>query len=131
MLLILSRLLVGAAGVYLLTLGATSVLRPAQAKRYLEAHASTAALHFTELLIRLMAGAAFVVAAPHMRGAQLVRLGGWILVGTTLVLSIVPWRYHQRFAAWSVPMATRRMGAIAVGGIGGGTLLLLSLLLGP
>jgi hypothetical protein len=122
---------VGLAGCYLLALGATAAVRPWRAKRFLEAHASTLQAHVLELALRVVVGVAMVVAAAGMRGAILARGGGWILVATTLVLAVTPWRLHQRFAAWSVPMATRSMPLVAVGALAGGVAVLTALILGP
>ncbi len=129
--LLVAQIVVAVAAVYLITLGVTAAIQPARAKRFLEAHASTARLHAIELVLRLVAGTAFVGAAPRMRGADLVTLGGWILVATTLALAVIPWRAHHRFAAWSVPMATRSMPLVAVGALAGGVAILAALVLGP
>ena len=126
----LSFWLVGAFGCYLVALAAMSLLRPSRAAQFLEAHASTAAAHYAELAIRLVVGIAFVLAAPVMVGASFFDVFGRVLVGTTLVLLLVPWRLHRRFAEWSVPQATRRMWLLgAASGIGGAAVLIA--LLGP
>jgi hypothetical protein len=54
---------------------------------------------------------------------------GWAIIGTTIVLLVLPWRLHQRFAQWSVPRVTRNMPLFALGPLSGGVLVLLSLLL--
>ncbi len=122
---------VALAAFYLLALGVTAAVRPASAKRFLEAHASTARLHFIELALRLVIGVALILAAPHMREGTLVVVCGCILVVSTLVLAVTPWQVHHRFAAWAVPMATRTMPLVAAGAIAGGVALLSALLLGP
>jgi hypothetical protein len=124
-------LTVAIAGLYLVALGVTAVVRPSRAQRFLEAHVSTARVHVLELALRFLVGAALIVVAPQMWGSMFARTAGWILVGTTLVLAVIPWRLHRRFAAWSVPMATRRMPLVALGAVAGGGALLASLLLGP
>lgn len=122
---------VGLAGCYLLALGVTAAVRPLRARKFLEAHASTFRAHLLELTLRALAGTAFVLAAPGMLGANVALAGGWILLGTTLVLAVTPWRYHQRFAAWSVPMATRSMPLVAGGALAAGMAVLVALILGP
>jgi len=129
--LLVAQGVVALAALYLVTLGLTAVIRPARAQRFLEAHASTARHHAMELALRLVVGTGFVLAAPRMRGADLVWLGGWILVATTLVLAVTPWRVHHRFAAWAVPIATRSMLLVAVGALAGGVAILAALVLGP
>lgn len=128
---LVAQIVVAVAALYLLALSGTAMVRPARAKRFLEAHASTARLHALELALRLVVGLAFVRAAPTMRGAEVVALGGWILVATTLGLAVTPWRVHRRFATWSVPMATRSMALVAIGALLGGVAIVAALLLGP
>lgn len=127
----LAQLVVALAGLYLIVLGVAAAVRPALAKRFLEAHASSARVHFLELTLRLLIGVALVVASSRMRGADLALVFGWVLIVTTLALALVPWRAHHRFAEWSVPLATQRMWLIAVGAIAGGAVVLAALVLGP
>ncbi len=117
------------AAAYLASLGVASLVRPERAKAFLEAHASTRRLHFTELLLRVLVGAALVRIAPRMQFAPAFTLFGWVLVGTTLLLALVPWRLHRQFATWSVPQATRVMPLFGVGALAGGLPLFAALLL--
>ena len=109
-----------AAAAYLVVLGASALFRPALAERFLGGHATTRTLHFLELALRVVAGAAFVVSAPRLALSNAVAVFGWVLVGTSLVLAIIPWRLHQRFAAWFVPQALRYLPMIGVASIAGG-----------
>jgi hypothetical protein len=99
-----------------------------RAARFLEAHASTARAHFFELAVRLVVGFAFVGAASSMSGSALYDAFGRVLVGTTVVLAVIPWRLHKRFAEWSVPQATRRMWLIGIAAGVGGAVILVSLI---
>jgi hypothetical protein len=118
-----------AAGVYLLGLGVASMIVPERTRRFLGGFARSARTHFAELIIRFLLGAAFIVTAPQMRLSPVFIVFGWILVGTTGVLVLIPWRWHHRFASWSVPLATRRMALFALGPLAGGVVVLYSLLL--
>lgn len=109
-----------AAAAYLVVLGGTALFRPAQAERFLGGFATTQTLHFVELALRTVAGAAFVISAPRLALGEVVAALGWVLVGTSLVLALVPWRLHQRFAAWSVPQALRYLPLIGIASLAGG-----------
>lgn len=111
-------------GLYLIALGVAAFVRPDAVKRYLEGHASSARLHNLELSIRLVVGASCVYAAPDMRVSAVFLVFGWVLVITTIGLCVLPWRMHQRFAAWSVPQATRHMPMLAAGSLLGGFIVL-------
>lgn len=117
------------ATAYLLALGGGAFLRPESARRFLGGFASTPRAHFLELTLRVVAGAALVHSAPTMAFTQGIALFGWMLIATSLVLAILPWRFHQRFAAWAVPQATQRMSLIGVGSLVGGLVLVAALLL--
>lgn len=117
------------ASAYLLVLGGGALLRPEIARRFLGGFASTPRAHFLELTLRVVAGAALVRSAPTMAFTQGIALFGWMLIATSLVLAVVPWRFHQRFAAWAVPQATQRMSLIGVGSLVGGLVLAAALLL--
>lgn len=122
-------IIVLAAAAYLVVLGASALYRPALAERFLGGHATTRTLHLLELVLRVVAGAAFVVSAPFLALGSVVAVFGWVLVGTSLVLAITPWRLHQRFAAWSVPQALRYLPMIGMASIVGGLGLLAAVVL--
>ncbi len=109
-----------AAAAYLVVLGASALFRPALAERFLGGHATTRTLPVVELALRVVAGAAFVDSAPRLALGSAVAGFGWVLVGTSLVLAVIPWRLHQCFAARSVPQALRYLPIIGVASIAGG-----------
>lgn len=113
-------IIVLAAATYLVVLGGTALFRPALAARFLGGFATTQTLHFLELALRIVAGGAFVMSAPRLALGDAVATLGWVLVGTSLVLAFVPWRLHQRFAAWSVPQALHYLPLIGVASLAGG-----------
>ena len=109
-----------AAASYLIVLGASALFRPALAEQFLGGHATTRTPHFLELALRVVVGVAFVVSAPRLALGHTVAVFGRVLVGTSLVLAVNPWRLHQRFAAWSVPQALRYLPMIGIASIAGG-----------
>lgn len=119
------------AGLYLVALAAVALVSPGRAKRFLASFASSAAAHFFELFVRLVVGAALVLYAPQMKFPGVFTVLGWVIVVTTIGLLAVPWRWHRRFAAWSVPYATRDMRLFALGSLTVGLSVLLSVVLGP
>lgn len=119
------------AGLYLVGLGAAALVSPQRARSFLSGFAQSAFVHYLELSVRLVVGAALVFYAPQMKSASLFAAFGWIVVLTTLGLFVVPWKWHRRFAAWSVPQATRNMSIFALGSLAAGIFVLVSLLLGP
>lgn len=97
------------AGCYLLALGAAALLAPAAATRFLLGFVGSAFLHYLELIVRFIVGAAFLAHAPQMMFPAVFSAVGWLLLITTGFLCLVPWRLHQRFAQRSVPQALRHL----------------------
>jgi hypothetical protein len=121
---LLASALVLLTGLYLLGLGALSLAAPEKASRFLLGFANSATGHYLELLIRFLVGAAFLLHSRHMLYSAVFALFGWVLIGTTAVLAVVPWRWHQRFAQRSVPQALRHLKLVAIASLLlGGTVL--------
>ncbi len=102
------------AGLYLIALAIVSFLKPAKASSFLLGFASSVPVHYLELIIRLVVGAAFVLHAPLMMFSEIFTIFGWILIGTTACLFVVPWQWHHRFAQRAVPYALRYLKLVAV-----------------
>lgn len=115
-------------GLYLLALAIAAFVAPQTARSFLASFASSPTAHYLELLIRLLVGAAFVVGASHMKFSSAFSLFGWVVIATTVVLLAMPWHWHHRFAAWSVPLATRNMAVFAIGPLLAGSLVVLSVI---
>ncbi len=122
---------VALAGLYLLGLAAAAVVAPTRLRRYLAAHASSAALHFLEMAVRIVVGISLVLTAPRMRFPAAFGAFGWLLIATSLVICLMPWQWHQRFGQRSLPLITERIAILAIGALCGGVLLLLALYLAP
>lgn len=105
---------VAVAGFYLVVLGGAAFVAPSLARRFLLGFAATPTRHYAEMAARLCLGAAFVIAAPALAFSGPFRLFGWVLLATTLVLVLVPWRWHDRFARRVVPEALRFLPLLAV-----------------
>lgn len=117
------------AALYLIALGGGALVRPERTRYFLEGFAGSARIHFTELVLRVVTGGALVLSAPRLAFSQALTIFGWVLIGSSLALALVPWRLHRRFAAWSVPQATQYMPLIGVTSIAGGLFLLAAILL--
>ena len=127
---LLASILVLLTGLYLIGLAVVLLLSPARATRFLGGFASSAFTHYLELALRLIAGGAILLYAPQMLFSGFFVILGWILVVTTVGLLAVPWQWHQRFAQWGVPYATRSSRLITVASFVFGGFVLASVILG-
>lgn len=94
-------------GLYFVALALVSLRKPERAASFLLGFASSAAAHYLELFLRLVIGGAFVLRAPLMAFPEIFSIMGWVLLGTSAGLLLIPWQWHQRFAQHVVPQALR------------------------
>jgi hypothetical protein len=124
----LALIVVCLAGAYLVALGLAALFRRTLAENFLSGFATSSLLHFVEISIRIIVGAALVLAAPRLFPTILFTIVGWILVVTSVVMLFVPWELHRRFAAQSVPRALPFLSLIGVVSlVAGGALMWLAL----
>ncbi len=76
--------------------------------------AASAPKHYSELFARFAVGGAMLVVAPHSLHSAALTAFGWLLIVTTAVMAIVPWRVHRRFTEAAVPQALRFLPMIGV-----------------
>ncbi len=126
----LALMVVLLAGAYLIALGAVSFRNPQQGARFLLGFVSSAAKHYLELGMRLLAGIAFVLRADAMALSQGFAAFGWVLLISTTALLALPWRWHQRFARRAVPIALRFLPLMALASIMFGMLVVVCALRG-
>ena len=126
----LAAMAVWSAASYLVVLGVMLLMLPAQGRRFLAGFAQTAAAHYLELGVRILVGAAFITHAPKMATPPLFVALGWVLIGTSLVLALIPWRWHARIAQRSVSMATRSTLPLGLASVALGAGLAFALLTG-
>ncbi len=113
-------------GLFFVALAGAALLRPAVASSFLLGFAATARTHYLELGIRLVAGAALVIAAGSMPFPMPILVFGWVLILTALVLATMPWRWHQSFAKRSVPKALGYLPFIGICSLAAGVAILAS-----
>jgi hypothetical protein len=102
---------------------------PALAKRFLLGFATSLFKHFLELFLRLIIGAAFIVAAPHLLFPFIFNLFDWVITVTTVCLALIHWRLHRRFAAYAVPKAVEYISLIGLSSLGLGVFILICVFL--
>ncbi len=114
MLEVFASLVVIASAIYLICIAVVSFFAPSLATRFLDGFASSLRIHITEMLIRLLVGWSLVAYAPQMLYSAAFSVFGWILAITSVVLLLVPWRWHQRFARKAVRPLTRRVWVFGI-----------------
>ncbi len=114
MLLVAAKTILVAVAIFFLLLGLTSLIRPSHARRFLLGFAASAPKHYAELGTRFVAGGAALIVAPYSVHSVALTAFGWLLILTTAVMAVLPWRGHRRFTEASVPKALRFLPMIGI-----------------
>ena len=113
---------------FLIVLGGTSLFAPARAKTFLLGFATSAFTHYLEMAVRLVVGFSILFQAPNLIYAGAFTIFGGMLIGTSAVLLLLPWKWHRRFAEKAVPQALEYLPFVGVVSIALGAVLLVVLL---
>jgi len=115
---IIAYLILLATVVWLFGISVFIFARPEQALVLLGKFASTTRINLTELSLRMIAGAAFVVYAGSSRFPLILEIIGWFLVASAVILLLTPRHLHSKFAVfWSeklTPLQARSVAPISV-----------------
>ena len=122
--LVVAKAIILLVAFFFLALGAAALARPAVARAFLLGFANTALKHYAELLARVLVGGSLLLVARDSAYSTALSAFGWLLIGTTAVMSVVPWHVHDRFARSAVPKALRFLPLIGITSLIIGALLL-------
>ncbi|BDX04710.1 hypothetical protein [Planctobacterium marinum] len=106
---LLAKTIVCATSVFLIGLALGAFVLPERIASFLNSFASSARVHFTEMLLRLTVGLSFVAISEEMTFSRFFELFGWVLIITSAILIVLPWQLHKRFADLVVPPLTKRV----------------------
>ena len=96
-------------GLYLISLLFISLWNKSVAIRYFGSFASSAKAHYLEQLLRLIVGVSFIIFSKFMLFSKMFNFFGWIIVLTTIVLLLTPWKWHHNFGKWAIPFTIRNL----------------------
>lgn len=113
---------------FLIVLGGVSLLMPEKAKAFLLSFAASAFTHFLEMALRLAVGGSIVFQASYLQYPILFKIFGLMMVGTTAILILLPWKWHRRFAERLVPPALKYLPVIGIVSLALGAVLLVLVL---
>lgn len=123
----LAQIIIILSAIFFLFLGVIALFKPTLAAGFLLRFATSAKLHYIELSVRIALGLAFVFGAEQTAFPQIIRLFGQLLIGTSLVLALLPWRWHQKFAKTFVLPAMKFLPLIGISSLGMGGAVLYAL----
>ena len=103
--LVVAKSIVVLAACFFLLFGVLAFVRPARIHGFLLGFAGSALKHYAELLVRLLVGASLLLLSPESAFAGVLSAFGWLLIITTALMALIPWRVHHRFTQSAVPKA--------------------------
>lgn len=124
---LLANGLVALLGLFLVAFGVAACARPAAAATFLAGFAGSAFKHCVELAVRIAFGWALVLASPNLSGSTWLAGAGWVLLVTSALMFLVPWKLHRSFARIAVPHAPFVLRGMGLASAFAGSLLLWAL----
>ena len=97
---VIALLIVAASGLWLVCVALLMIVHPRDFLHFLSLTASTWRINVAEQSLRLLAGVALTVRAESSKLPILFELGGWFIVASSVVLVILPLRWHAAYAIW-------------------------------
>jgi hypothetical protein len=117
----IALIVVAAAGVWLVGVAFLMALRPRYCLHLFEKMSanlerSNWRLQFIEQGLRVLAGVALIVRAQASKLPLVFEVAGWLLVATSLLIMVVPVRWHGAYGRWWVgripPLAIRVLSPV-------------------
>ncbi len=87
-------------GVFLAGVGLLMLIRPLKAREYLRKAGSTNLINYSEITIRMIPAAGLVIYSDFSKYPEILKLFGWFMIATSVVLYFVPRRLHHKYALW-------------------------------
>ena len=95
-----ANFIVVAFGVWLFGVSAFALVKPRAAIDLIGKFASTNLINYSELALRALVGAAFIVSAETKTYTNVFLVVGWFMLISAFVLMAVPRRWHARYAVF-------------------------------
>ncbi len=96
----IAQWLVLASGAWLIAVSFLMIFNPKTALGYLGKMASTDLINYSELTLRLIAGAALWRYSEFSKAPELLNVIGIFLALTAVILFLVPRKWHAAYAVW-------------------------------
>lgn len=90
--------IVGLFGLFIILVGFVMLLFPTLAWKILKKAGSTPLINYGELTLRMIPAAGLILYASESRFPMVFQGLGWFMIGTSVVLMLLPRRWHYAYA---------------------------------
>ena len=90
--------IVGFFGLFIIIVGFVMLLFPSLAWKILNKAGSTPLMNYGELTLRLIPASGLILYASESRFPTVFQWLGWFMIGTSVVLMLLPRRWHYAYA---------------------------------
>jgi len=116
---VISKILVFVFGMFLIFSGFLMFLNPERARATIGKAGSTIIINYGELIVRLLLGISFVIAAKTNTYEQYFTIFGYFLIISAVILMLTPMKTHHKFSTKAAetlkPMYLRICAPFSIG----------------
>jgi uncharacterized protein YjeT (DUF2065 family) len=127
MIFLISKYLVIFFGIFFIGAGLLMLIYPQTARKIISKAGSTPFINYFEITLRMVPATAMILISDHSKMPLLLKLAGWFMLATSLILFFVPIRAHHTFSQKGAkilkPLYMRLIGPFAAA-IGAGLIYL-------
>jgi hypothetical protein len=91
-------------GIFFILVGILMLIKPAKARQILRKAGSTNFINYAEITLRMIPAIGLIVYADFSKYPEIFKILGWFMLGTSLVLYIVPRQIHHNFSLRSADL---------------------------
>jgi uncharacterized membrane protein YfcA len=85
-------------GLFFIASGFLMLMRPKKANDFLRKAGSTNFINYTEITVRMIPAVGLILSADNSKFPDILRIFGWFMLFTSLVLYFVPRQLHHKFS---------------------------------
>jgi len=94
-------------GVYLILLLIMVIYKKEKAINFFSSFASSPKAHYLEQSLRMIAGIAVLLYSQKMLYPSIFKYFGWLLIGVSILLFLTPWKLHNKYGEWAIPLTIK------------------------
>lgn len=93
-----SKVVVCLFGMFLISSGMLMMLVPSKVREIIGKAGSTNFINYSEITLRMIPAAAFIVCSDHSLFPGYFKIFGWFMIATSLILFCIPRKLHHDFS---------------------------------